>query len=205
MSLIEEALRRVQESRPRALRRRTIAPPPAPQPQETSVSSPYLSPPQSPAESLQKPQLSPWATFGLKAFGATLVVGGTVTMALWTYHAVTPKTSSPFTSQRPTSSTQAQPAALPDKVVVISPAPQPVLGSASLQDDSAMFRVRRQPVSPQFVLNGIVEGVGEPFAIINGTIVRLGERIEGATLLEISADKATLRWLDEELELRTTR
>jgi len=60
-------------------------------------------------------------------------------------------------------------------------------------------------MQPELELNGIVEGIGEPFVIINGRLVRLGETVEGATLLEVKKDTVRLRWLDQELVLRTTR
>ena len=63
----------------------------------------------------------------------------------------------------------------------------------------------RQAQPPELKLNGVVEGVGEPFAIINGGIVRLGETIDGATLLEVKDDTVRLRWLNQDLTLRTSR
>jgi hypothetical protein len=54
-------------------------------------------------------------------------------------------------------------------------------------------------------LNGVVRGVGEPFAIINGIIVRLGETIEDATLLHVDSEIATLRRKGKDIVLRTAK
>ena len=63
-----------------------------------------------------------------------------------------------------------------------------------------------QPTESELKLNGVVEGIGEPFAIINDRIVRLGEYVEGAVLLSVGSNKATLRSADEEeLVLSTSR
>ena len=72
------------------------------------------------------------------------------------------------------------------------PAPEPVVAAPS-------------NLPPALTLNGIVEGVGEPFAIINGGFVRLGETIEGATLLDVTSDSAQLHWQDQDFVLRMSR
>jgi hypothetical protein len=43
------------------------------------------------------------------------------------------------------------------------------------------------------VLSGVVLGGGEPYAVINGVIVALGEQIEGATLERVEEGAAILR------------
>lgn len=76
--------------------------------------------------------------------------------------------------------------------------PTPVLSQP------AVNTLPRRKRPPELALNGIVEGRGEPLAIINGMILRVGESVSGATLLNIRGDEATLRWRDEELVLSTT-
>lgn len=44
-----------------------------------------------------------------------------------------------------------------------------------------------------FVLNGVVEGAGEPYAMINGVIVAIGQRVKDFTLVSIGDGAATLR------------
>ena len=62
-----------------------------------------------------------------------------------------------------------------------------------------------RPPRHQLELNGIVEGAGEPLAIINGQIVRIGETIDDATLLDIGHTTARLRHHGQEIVLRTTQ
>ena len=45
----------------------------------------------------------------------------------------------------------------------------------------------------EFVVSGIVEGLGEPYAVINGAIVGVGEQVGDATLIEITANTVRLR------------
>ena len=57
-----------------------------------------------------------------------------------------------------------------------------------------------------FVLTGVIEGAGEPYAVINGAVVAVGERIGAATLLEITNGSVTLRRTDgSKLVLRVPR
>ncbi|MBI4322737.1 MAG: hypothetical protein HY596_00495 [Candidatus Omnitrophica bacterium] len=63
--------------------------------------------------------------------------------------------------------------------------------------------MHRPLLQPTLRLSGIVGGPGEPLAIINGTIMRVGEMVAGATLLEVGEDFARLRWRDQDVVLRT--
>ena len=58
----------------------------------------------------------------------------------------------------------------------------------------------------EFSLTGIVEGLGDPYAVINGSIVAKGETIGKATLLDIGKGTVTLRLADgKETVLRVSR
>jgi len=46
------------------------------------------------------------------------------------------------------------------------------------------------------VLSGVVEGLGEPYAVIDGMIVGVGEQVNGATLDGITNGTVTLRRSD---------
>ena len=63
------------------------------------------------------------------------------------------------------------------------------------------------PVSQsRFILSGIVEGLGEPYAVINGMILTVGDQIADATLLEINKGMVRLRLGDgSETTLRVPR
>ena len=59
---------------------------------------------------------------------------------------------------------------------------------------------------PEFNLTGIVEGSGEPYAVINGSIVATGETVGTATLLDIGQGTVTLRLANgKEAVLRVSR
>lgn len=75
--------------------------------------------------------------------------------------------------------------------------------SARVMQTSLSPAVRRPLMQPTLRLSGIVGGPGEPLAIINGAIVRVGEQVAGATLLELGDDFARVRWRDQEIVLRT--
>lgn len=75
--------------------------------------------------------------------------------------------------------------------------------SAQVVQTSLTPAVRRPLLQPTLRLSGIVGGPGEPLAIINGAIVRVGEEVAGATLLEIGQDFARVRWRDQDMILRT--
>ena len=64
--------------------------------------------------------------------------------------------------------------------------------------------MHRPLLQPTLRLSGIVGGPGEPLAIINGSVLRVGEQVAGATLLEVGEDFARLRWRDQDVVLRTS-
>ena len=84
------------------------------------------------------------------------------------------------------------------RLVALAPPP-----AAQVVQTSLSPAVPQPLPQPTFRLSGIVEGAGEPLAIINGTIVRVGEMVAGATLLEVGEDFARLRWRDQDVLLRT--
>lgn len=128
-----------------------------------------------------------------------LAVGGTATviLVLWGYSVMLRWQATKIAAAPPAS----QPAAVSAPAAVEIPravSPQPVTAQAPV---NLKLRPKR---APELALNGIVEGRGEPLAIINGMILRVGESVAGATLLEIRGDEARLSWRDEELVLSTT-
>ena len=55
------------------------------------------------------------------------------------------------------------------------------------------------------VLSGIVEGSGEPYAMINGLIIRAGQQVGGVTILRIADGSVTVRQADgTETDLRVS-
>ena len=59
--------------------------------------------------------------------------------------------------------------------------------------DSATASSPSDESSQKWVVSGIVEGSGEPYALINGAVVGIGDRIGNATLLSISKGTVRLR------------
>ena len=56
---------------------------------------------------------------------------------------------------------------------------------------------------PTLTLNGVVVGHGDPLAVINGHITRIGESVENAILVAVDSNSARLRWRDQEFTLQT--
>lgn len=78
----------------------------------------------------------------------------------------------------------------------VTPAPRPAAPAVAPRP-----AFRRPPL---FQLTGVVAGPGEPLAIINGQIMKVGDTVSGATLLQVGSNSARLRWGDEELVLKTS-
>ncbi len=108
-------------------------------------------------------------------------------MAFWTYHII-------IDARRVTVSA-------PDR----ARAPTIRAETDSVQADLQTPVTPPPPAEPVLALNGVVRGVGESFAIINGTIVRLGETIEDATLLRVDSGMAIVRRKGKDLILRTAK
>lgn len=65
--------------------------------------------------------------------------------------------------------------------------------------------VKKKPPLPDLELCGIMEGIGEPMAIINNRIMKKGEYVEGAHLIAIGSDRVNLLYDDKEIILRLER
>ena len=216
MSLIEEALRRLDD--PLLSPEQTQKPPPskpsspplAPAPAPTSV---HPWPPTSIPSStpIVVPATSPVLAAVVAAIvvlTVALLVGG----AWWMGHAsgwsqpVVPAVAPP------------PPAAIPP----VAPRPvathqERVLGEASQSEEGQSVHIQQRPAArlkepppatppPQFILTGIVEGGGVPYAMINGSIVSVGEQVEDFTLVGIANAVVKLRRADgHELVLRVPR
>jgi len=221
MSLIEEALRRAQgERRPQEPKRLPVQPP---------------SPTTPPSSAAEPSRTHVWIRFALTGAGIGIFATGLIAGILWIPRLMVataptlsqipagpPAPAKPHRATADSSSTPArgtrgsthEPARItlessPTSAVPVPPAPAVTVPPEEVvvvpQKPAARHRVAPVPMQPELELNGIVEGIGEPFVIINGRLVRLGETVEGATLLEVKKDTVRLRWLDQELVLRTTR
>jgi hypothetical protein len=82
------------------------------------------------------------------------------------------------------------------------PTPAPALSPAAAQDPVPAPRLQE----PEPKLTGIVVGGGAPYAVIDGAVAGVGDRVGAFTLHEIVEGAVTLRRDDgEELVLRTKR
>ncbi len=185
MSLIEEALRRVQDLRP-----------PTPSPRKTPAYPPpppadYSPPPKSvaarqPLELEDAAPVNPLLRgFAARWIGLLAVLGIVVGASLWMYRFVS--------------------TLHPTRVALPTPPAAPLMVASA--QAPASKKVPALPPEPTLKLTGVVEGVGEPFAIINEQIVRLGEEVDGAVLVAVNDNRARLRRRDsnEEVNLQTIR
>ena len=184
MSLIEEALRRMKEP---------LIPPAATKAKPPQEASPSQAPmaahswSQTPAPSPSQPatatRLTPMTivTLAVLVLTAALMIGG----ATWMWRTFNGRME-----------------AAPEPSMVASP------GTASRPESTAPARTTRasSDALSEFKLTGIVEGLGDPYAMINGSIVAVGETIGNATLLDIDKGMVTLRLADgTETVLRVAR
>lgn len=172
MSLIEEALRRIQD--PSMPKSSTTAAPPNPQAtaQEPPPAHSWpITPPSSEASPplLQTPRALNAVAAAILGLTVVLLLGGIV----WLSRTRTGTRSAP------------------------EPAPSPAPAKASTPPISAPVQ---KPAwfgganpEQEMILSGIVVGVGEPYAVINGEIVAQGDQIGSATLLDITPDSVTVR------------
>ncbi len=101
-----------------------------------------------------------------------------------------------------------QRASLP--ALVPQPLPSPSEATHGPTQPSRQGVVAASSVSPKtetdLTLSGIVEGLGEPYAVINGMIVGIGDQVKNVTLVAIEHGKAKLRQADgSEIILHVTR
>ncbi len=72
----------------------------------------------------------------------------------------------------------------------------PAKGSSTPSITERPFRMStssRKASDRSWILNGVMEGRGQPYAMINGTILGIGDRIGDATLLNIADGSVILR------------
>lgn len=196
MSLIEEALRRLQDpSLPPPTQAGAVKPGPAPP-------TPITLPPQP-----QPAPIHPWPTAASSA-SAPIPVSRTPSVLIVLVAAVLVLTIALLVGG----------AWWMGRTLNADPRPVVPARDAGLQQPTPS--VQEPPSAPattlhaatpasaegSLVISGVVEGEGEPYAVINGTIVAVGERIGECTLEEITNGAARLRRADgSEIILRVPR
>ena len=181
MSLIEEALRRIKDpllpGQGTPSKRQGAR-------EETPPAHPWsANPPPSSSAATSAPHTTPalvGVTVVVVALTAALIIGGT----LWMRQVLrerAPGLAEGTQALSVTNATDQDPSADNPKRDVLKPANTP----------------------NDLVLSGVVEGSGEPYAVINGKVIGVGETIGGTTLLAIGNGAVTLRRADgSEIVLR---
>ena len=223
MSLIEEALRKLQEQQPPTI----LKTPGASLSTLPAEAPPHASPPPSPGTSSPPPAAHSWSTTassipavahpgwplfllaGLVSFSG--LAGALITGIVWSRRALIALPS----SQPP------QPAMAQDQAESVAATAMRSAAAASVSqlpsspdhpaaELPAVWRapagnpvtaVESEPLpdaqdgraAASLQMTGVVEGFGEPYAVINGKIVTVGERVEDATLMEIVDGTVRLR------------
>jgi len=181
MSLIEEALRRVKDPLVPPASATAQKPRKAAVPQTPTAHSWPPTPPPSPVPpaAATPTTLLTMVTITILGLTAALIAGG----AIWMWRTLN-------TGNAPLVSPLAAPAASGFPATNAPPEPPAAAPEAR----------------PEFHLTGIVEGLGEPYAVINGSIVAVGETVGQAVLLDIGEGTVKLRLADgKETVLRVAR
>ncbi len=204
MSIIEEALRRLQDpalTAPRPSASKSHQPDRVAETEAPSAHSWSTSPPQGSVQT-SNPHTSHTALLmaatAIFVLMTVLVIGG----AFWIGRFLSTNPSHPALPPHPTRELQ------PSSATPTSQAPQ-----ASSTQPAPATSIPSQHVSstPQasasyLVLSGIVEGLGDPYAVIDGMIVGVGDQVKDATVLAVERGGVRLRRADgTELVLRVSR
>jgi len=208
MSLIEEALRRVPEP---AREAEDAGSPHAGGASQPTPATTVHSWPTQPAGASSQPRTSNMTdlliTVAVVVFGFATVLG--VGGLFWISRAMRGNqlvvVSSPLGGPR-TPSAAAHQAAAQAPALETSPSRPESRPAPAVQSPMTISRGdSRRPKHP-FVLSGVVEGLGQPYAVINGEIISVGERVGDATLVEIAEGSVRLRLPDGgEIVLRVNR
>ena len=203
MSLIEQALRRIKDpslTASEASASKVSAPPKTEAPDAPKAHSWPADPASSPAPGMP-------STPFLVASGIVLVLvaSGILLGAFWLGQIFSRSRSTPSVASTSTT----VPLAAPETGEVAAPAEparEPARARSPLAFLGGREGAKEEPAAPkEFVLSGVVEGWGEPYAVINDAIVGIGQQVAGATLLEIADGAVRLRRPDgTELTLHVT-
>lgn len=192
MSIIEEALRRVQDP---LLPPAKPSPAPTPdgpvEPERRPAAHPWQpAAPSSPAAPTLQPQTLPLTAVALAVLLLTtaLIIGG----AFWMGRAVT---TAPRAGSAAVQASMTSPA---PALIESQPPAEPEPGEAKPAHperprSAPQTSAHASAKTPGLVLNGVAEGLGDSYAVLNGLIVAVGERVGDATLEEIAQGSVTLR------------
>lgn len=179
MSLIEEALRRAQDPVTASPQTTTTPPPQQAKPETNPPAHSWTAPaqPHVPPSSGARLRFPTRTAIMLGALGALVVVG--LGRIFWWGRTI-------GLGQTALGSRLLAPG--PDTMPAGTPPTSPLQ-----RTHPALASTRAQA---HLLLNGVVEGLGEPYAMINGTILGVGEQVGELTLIAINDGAVTLRRAD---------
>lgn len=196
MSLIEEALRRLQDP--------LIPAKPSPPPSKSGTA--HEAPPAHSWPTTPSSATTPGGGASQPITRALIAVAAAIialTVALFTGAALWWKRSMGSAQMRSAASTTPMPTRHASPPLQ---APQSVETAGTAPSTSPPKRHASPAPSNDLVISGVVEGLGEPYAVINGAIVRAGEQVNDATLLRIADGVVVLRRADgTEMTLQVPR
>ena len=183
MSLIEEALRRVKDP---AIPAQPAPPEPASKTKSdgTRAHAWFATPPLTTRHSPSRPQTTTVllaVTLAVLTLTALFIAGA----AFWMGRALSHPQGA-----APTAAVASQPTMATAKP---KPAPSTEQAPSTATKAPDATPATSDQAKEELVLTGIVEGSGEPYAVINGSIVGVGEQVKGSTLLEIGKGMVKMR------------
>ena len=220
MSLIEEALRRLQDppiptdGSSGARTRPRVKPPavmsegspgmPAPHPWPTGLAGPGTS-----LAGYPMTLLVVTLVIVVLVLGVALFLGG-----VWWFGRTLSQIPSPPSARllastalnTPPQTITEPPAAAPPSTAAEAPPSEPVTPQGEAPIDAQGKAAPEAHPEASYMISGIVEGVGESYAVINGAVSAIGDRVGDFTVVEIGKGLARLRRDDgQELTLRVPR
>ncbi len=96
---------------------------------------------------------------------------------------------------------------IPPKIFTITEVPKPVVAAQiSVPEKKAAIKPKRGQAQALFFLSGIAGGGSEPYAVVNGQILRAGEMVDNKALVEsIESDHVILVYRGETVKLTLQR
>ena len=81
------------------------------------------------------------------------------------------------------------------------PAPSNMKAQFGIEEVPMSLTSKPLPIRPDFAMNGIVYSSPNSYCIINGRVVQVGEKIDGAKLISVTPEKATLEYQGDKMDL----
>ncbi|MCI0563702.1 MAG: hypothetical protein MN733_34950 [Nitrososphaera sp.] len=194
MSLIEEALRRIQDPAVTS-EQKTASPSPTPKqknpdsekapakqtdaPAHSWSTHPY--PPQTASQAPGQNHPLTWVALAVFLLTSVLIISGVFWLGK-KWAGLDTKVQAASQNQTVVSRTSEEKAEIVDQTSSLSSPPLLPLKKKVARDKN-----------PQLIVNGVIEGLGEPYAVIDDAILGIGDQIDGMTVVAIGKGRVTLR------------